>query len=252
MYEVSAVSYLNTLPFLNGIRNSPISNKIKLIIDNPSRCAENLINNKSDIGLIPTVLLNQLNGYKIITDFCIGADGAVESVCVFSNNKIKEVDKIYVDNHSNTSVSLLKIILREYWEIKPKLISKDLLFSSSINDNTIMAIGDKAFKFKNKYKYCYDLSLIWKMMTGLPFVFAVWVARNNISVPFINDFSSSLKKGVSNIKYIHFFQEQHECPDPKKYLLSNISYHFNEQKRKSINLFFEKLIRNGFNSNIIN
>ncbi|EEI89766.1 hypothetical protein HMPREF0765_4671 [Sphingobacterium spiritivorum ATCC 33300] len=67
--RISAVSYTNTLPFLNGINHSDIKNKIDLRVDHPSACAQRVIDNEVDMGIIPTAALLSLPEYYINTDF---------------------------------------------------------------------------------------------------------------------------------------------------------------------------------------
>ncbi|MGY8989787.1 MAG: MqnA/MqnD/SBP family protein, partial [Flavobacteriales bacterium] len=83
-YKVSAVSYLNTIPFIYGVNNSKISNQIELLLDFPSECARKLSENEVDIALVPVVILNKNPKFKIVSDFCIGANGKVDTVCLYS------------------------------------------------------------------------------------------------------------------------------------------------------------------------
>ena len=86
-YKVSCVSYLNSKPFIYGLENSELlkSGALELSLDIPSRCAQKLISKEAQIGLVPAATLNYLNDYSVISNFCIGAVGAVNSVFLFSN-----------------------------------------------------------------------------------------------------------------------------------------------------------------------
>ena len=81
-----------------------------------------LLKGKVDIGLVPIVVMKQLENTQVISDFCIGADGAVDTVCLFSDVPIQEIESIFLDYQSRTSVELLKILLKEYWQVSPKLL----------------------------------------------------------------------------------------------------------------------------------
>ena len=94
-YKVSIVSYLNTIPFLYGIKETGMINKIQLEYDYPSKCAEKLINNNVDLALVPVVVIPKIKDSFIISDYCIGAEGPVESVCLFSNVPIEKIKCIY-------------------------------------------------------------------------------------------------------------------------------------------------------------
>jgi chorismate dehydratase len=83
--RISAVSYTNTKPFLYGIYYTDIINRIDLSLDMPSDCAQKLIDNKADIGLIPVAATLNMPEWHLVSDYCIGAVGAVNSVFIFSS-----------------------------------------------------------------------------------------------------------------------------------------------------------------------
>ena len=89
--KVSAVSYTNSKPFVYGIMHSGILDQIDLSLDIPSVCANKLIENQVDIGLVPVAALLHIENYQIISNYCIGANGAVDSVFIFSNKPIQEI-----------------------------------------------------------------------------------------------------------------------------------------------------------------
>ena len=89
--KVSAVSYLNTLPFIYGINNSEVVNDIKLSLDIPSDCGMKLLSGEVDLGLVPVAILPQLKEYHIISDYCIGAEGKVDSVALYSDVPLDEI-----------------------------------------------------------------------------------------------------------------------------------------------------------------
>ena len=81
--RISAVSYTNTKPFIFGLELNQIKNKLDLSLDTPSDCAQKLIDNQVDIGLIPVAAILSLPYWQIVSDYCIGAVGAVNSVFYF-------------------------------------------------------------------------------------------------------------------------------------------------------------------------
>ena len=111
------------------------------------------------------------------------------------------IHSIELDYQSRTSIELLIILLRDYWRVNPKLIYSDIGFEQNISGNNAgLVIGDRAFDLNKKYKYVYDLSLSWKKMTGLPFVFAAWISKQRICLKILlSELEMALKKGVNNI-----------------------------------------------------
>ena len=243
-YKISVISYLNSIPFVHGLNMSSVSKSLNLQLDYPSVCADKLINNVVDIGLVPVVVLKDYPSFKIISKYCIGANGDVDTVCLFSNVPIHDIKKIYLDYQSRTSVELLKILCREYWKITPLFKQSKIGFENNINKNTAaLIIGDRAFHINHKYEFVYDLSKYWKKMTGLPFVFACWISNKEISKSFLLEFNNSLKRGISNIH--ESVKKEYEniilLNNAENYLNNKISYILDEKKRKGMNLFISKI-----------
>ena len=184
--KVVAVSYLNTKPLVYGFKQGMMSNEMELIFDIPSKASEKLMNNEVDLGLIPVAAIPDLKEYYIISDYCIGATNPVASVCLFSEVPIEDIDSIILDYQSKTSVALLKILLKEYWNIQPLFINSENEFHNEIIGKTAgLIIGDRALVQLNNFKYVYDLAEIWQLHTGLPFVFAAWVSNKKLSDDFV-------------------------------------------------------------------
>ena len=91
--------------------------KIELSLDNPTDCAQKLIDDVVDIGLIPVAATLSLPEWEIVSDYCIGAVGAVNSVFVFSNLRdIREAKVLQLDPQSRTSNNLAKVLVKELLE----------------------------------------------------------------------------------------------------------------------------------------
>jgi len=240
--EVGAVNYLNTKPLLYGVENnSDLLHQLHLHKTFPARLAQWILSDTIDMGLVPTAVLPALANYEILTDFCIGADGPVASVCLFSRQPLEEIEYILLDYQSRTSVNLCKILLREYWGKQIILIPTHSEFLDRINGTTAgLVIGDRALQLQNQSYYCYDLAEAWKSMTGLPFVFAVWAANKQLPASFIDLFNDANAKGLTDIRRVVAL---YSIPyfDLNKYYNSHISYHFDENKKKGLNLFLELL-----------
>lgn len=238
--RISAVSYLNSLPFVYGLSHSALKNECDISLDIPSVCAEKLITGKVDVGLIPVAAIPQVKNAQIISDYCIGADGEVRTVCLYSEVPLNEIKTILLDYQSRTSVMLVKILAKEYWKINPEFVNAKPGFEKKISGTTAaVVIGDRAFSLSPTY--IYDLSEEWKNFTGLPFVFACWVANKNLPAQFIADFNNALKNGLANIdKTLEEFPPTVvNNAEAKKYLTENISYTFDAEKKKALKLFDE-------------
>ena len=244
--KISIVNYYNTLPFRWALKNSAIIDRIDLQEDMPSICAQKLKFKQVDIGLVPVALLPELDNYTLITDYCIGANGKVDSVKLYSNVDLQEIQSITLDYQSRSSINLTKVLAKEFWQIKPRYIDAKPGFENSVNaDNAVVVIGDRTFDLNGKYKYEWDLSEEWKKFTGLPFVFAAWVINSNhVPDEFIKEFNKVLAYSVANIPDA-IKADRGKLPsanfDPENYLTKKIDYNLNSDKKEALKLFLEKI-----------
>ncbi len=241
MYKLSAVSYLNTKPFLVGLKNSLIEKEIELELAIPSKTAAHLIEGKVDIGLVPVAILPQLTQYEIITNYCIGAVGAVKTVAIYSQIPLEEINTVYLDYHSRTSIRLAQILCEHYWKISPTFLPASNDYEEKIGGRTAgVIIGDRAIRLAKNYLFEYDLAEAWYRFTGLPFVFAAWVARKRIAIDFERRLNEAFADGIKRVKEVaESYEGQYPNFDVLKYLNQYISYDLDASKRKALDLFLK-------------
>lgn len=241
MVKVGAVSYLNTKPLIYGFEQGMMADSVELTIDHPANIASLLIDGMIDIGLVPVAAIPSLQSPEIISDFCIGSDGEVGSVCLFSDVPLNEIENILLDYQSKTSVELLKILLQEHWHITPGLRHAGVGYEKQIAGTTAgLVIGDRAFAQRRQSKYVYDLGLAWKAMTGLPFVFAAWVSNKKLPEDFISAFNTANATGLNKLDAVIAGQVEPEY-DLQRYYTENISYRLDGHKTEGMNLFLRKI-----------
>ena len=239
--KVGIVNYLNTKPLLYGITHSPVRETIELVEDYPSNVASYLLAGEIDIGLVPVAVLPEMKEYHIYTDYCIGSNGPVASVCLFSDVPINEVESVLLDYQSRTSVALLKVLLRDYWKTTPKLINTKSDYRSSIKGTTAgLVIGDRSLEQRKHSRYIYDLGEAWKQHTGLPFVFAAWISRSVLKNDFVHSFNEANRFGIENISTV-IRHDTGDLFDLKEYYSKYISYSLDEDKRKGLAHFLALL-----------
>jgi chorismate dehydratase len=236
--KISAVSYTNTKPFIYGIQHTGISNKIELSLDNPTDCAKKLIDNNVDIGLIPVAATLSMPYWEIVSAYCIGAVGAVNSVFIFSNCAIQEVEILQLDPQSRSSNNLARVLLENFWKVSPELAVDAGDYGASTAKNTaFVQIGDRTFGKKQNYKYIYDLAEEWQKFTGLPFVFAAWIANKNIPQEFVDEFNQSLKYGLDHRAELLTELPKRPDFDLEDYLMHKLDFDLTEAKKEALQLF---------------
>lgn len=243
---MAAVSYLNTKPLLHGIRHHSVMNEIELVEDYPARIAQLLIEDKADIGLIPVAATTRLKEWHLVGDYGIGCDGAVASVCIFSEVPMEEVETVLLDYQSRTSVNLARILLKEFWKKDSALIdASGEDYRSQIGGTTAgVVIGDRALEQRLHSTFIYDLGEAWKTHTGLPFVFAAWIANKELPNDFKMRFNEANREGLQQIEEV---VKRNPFPafDLREYYTNCIRYRLNDEMRKGMALFLEKLETGG-------
>lgn len=239
--RVGAVSYLNTRPLLFGLKQSGLLEQIELVEDYPARIAEMLLKNEIDVGLVPVVIIPKLKESHIVTDYCIGADNDVASVAIFSEVEMGSIEKVLMDYQSRTSVRLARLLLQEYWKKDVVFEDGGKDFRDSIHGSTAgVVIGDRALEQRKISPYIFDLGAAWKAHTGLPFVFAAWVANKKLDEGFVAAFNAANAYGLDHLEEV-VAEHPFGAYDLMTYYTRNISYRLTPQKREGLNLFLQKI-----------
>jgi len=239
--RVGAVSYLNTKPLLYGIERSAVMDEMELFIDYPASIADMLLRNEIDMGLVPVAVIPKLPASYINTEYCIGCDGPVASVCLFSDTPIEHIETVLLDYQSRTSVALAKVLLREFWQISPRLVDAGKDFRDHIHGATAgVVIGDRALQQRKISPYVYDLGEAWKKFTGLPFVFAAWISNKKLDPAFIEKFNRANMEGLQHIADV-VRENPYPVFDLHAYFTQYLDYELDGRKRKGLETFLKHL-----------
>ncbi len=242
LIKISAVSYLNTYPFVFGLKTSGELDDIDLQLDIPSVCAEKLRTFKVDLALVPVGAIPELDHPIQVADYCIGAEREVRTVLLLSHVPLHEIREIALDFDSKTSVQLIRVLAGKFWKINPTW--RQLGPGEAAKGDgceSLVAIGDKTFQLAGKFPYVYDLAAEWITHTSLPFVFAVWLSNKSLPEGFLRKFNKALEYGILHKQEIpDFFSNQIPSGiDAISYLENNISYPFDERKKEGMALFLK-------------
>lgn len=243
-WRIGAVSYLNTRPFLLGLEQEDFKDQIDLIKSYPAKIAQDLLDGQIDIGLVPVAIIPQLSNPQIVSKYVIGANGHVASVALFSEVPMEQITTVYLDYQSKTSVQLLKILLTQFWKKDVTFLAASEGYIDQISGTTAgLIIGDRALDQLKNFSFVYDLGLAWKQHTGLPFVFAAWVANQFIPPEFEAAFEAANNFGLTHLEEVISLIPIHEQSyDLRKYYTENISYNYDEEKKLGLATFL-KLIQ---------
>jgi chorismate dehydratase len=238
MFRIASVSFLNARPLIHGLEHEP---GVRLLLDVPSRLLELLRTNQADVALLPVIDYQRLDDLTIIPAGGIGSDGATLTVRIFSRAPIAEVKSLACDPDSHTSVALARIILARRHNLRPEFT--DLSRASDDPTQARLLIGDKVVcEGPRGYPHQLDLGDEWKSLTGLPFVFATWMARNDVSdLPQLHEILAAAKgRGMAELDAIirdHGVPRGWPAPLAKAYLTRHLTFNVGARELDSIRLF---------------
>jgi chorismate dehydratase len=255
MIRVAAVSYLNTRPFLFGLTRSISQYRPEIVTDFPSRCLDYFVQGKADLALVPVASLLELSKATILATHCIGAFRRVDSVFLFSQRPVQELESVFLDPHSCTSNGLTRVLMEKHWQKQPAWLQGTPDYFEKIDNTTGgVIIGDRAVAVKERFRYAYDLATEWADWTrspenpeGLPFTFAVWLVRPEKVTKEILDFvRSAFDLGLNSLPEVatEYAAEYGYTPQSAlDYFTRSIEYRLDEKKIEAIRLYLENLAR---------
>ncbi len=254
-FRLSIIDYLNAAPLNYGFKHGLGMGLFELHFHVPAVCADKLRAGEVDAGLISSIEYLRIPNLRIVPGLCISSVKRVRSVLLLSKVPPEEIRSLALDASSRTSVVLSQLLLRERYGAFPAIdeMKPDLPAMLAEHDAALL-IGDSAMRASKQGLIVLDLAEEWHAWTGLPFVFALWTVRGDAPdlpvpggvAPF---FHHSLELGRSNtatlveeaLRSIGWTRlELHE------YLTDNIHYTLGDAEHRSLDLFFEKAVRNGF------
>ena len=242
-WRIGVVSYFNTQPLLLGIEKADFLSKIELVKDYPAKVAQALIDGQIDIGLVPVAITPLLSNPHIVSDFCIGTKTKVASVAIFSKVPMEQIESIYLDYQSRTSVQLALILLKEFWKKDIQFLQAEEGYIQKIAGTTAgVIIGDRALANLTEFEYVYDLGEAWIEYTGLPFVFAAWMSNQPIPDDFKTLFNNANAYGVAHIgEVLDQLPARTHSYDMETYYTKNIEYRLTDTMQQGMQLFLEKV-----------
>lgn len=237
-FRIAASTYLNSAPLIWSFLHGSKSGTVEFIDAVPARCAQLLSQKEVDAALVPVIEYQRIPGGALVPDVCVGSQKEVLSVVLVSKHtQIEDIRTVALDESSRTSATLVKIIFREFlgreagWTTR----SPDLNGMLDRNDAALI-IGDPGMTFPRTGLKVWDMASLWRNYTGLGFVFAMWMARDEgVDV----DFAGARDEGVTRIEEIVNAYKDRIPMDLKKYLTENIVYRIDESMQRGLQLYFD-------------
>jgi chorismate dehydratase len=179
--RVGSVSFLNAKPLIYGLEHDPA---VELSLEVPSRLLDGMRDGRYDVALLPVIDYQRMEGLRLLTAGGIGCDGPTLTVRIFSRVPIEQVKTLACDTDSHTSVALARVLCAELYGAVPEMVplTRDTLTGAD-DSSAVLLIGDKVVSEEPPgFPHQVDLGEAWKRLTGLPFLFAAWMARDGVEL----------------------------------------------------------------------
>jgi chorismate dehydratase len=246
--EIAAVSYLNTKPLVHYLLDRP---DVRVTFDVPAKLVERLHRGQADVGLIPAVdWARCADELRMVSDGCIASDGTTLTVRVFSRCKPEQVRTLHADVESHTSVVLARVLWQKCFGTKLRVEPLPSADETAAAD-AVLLIGDKIItQWREPWPHQVDLGQMWKDLTGLPFVFAVWVARPHVATEqtarLLNDARDRGCADAYRLATIYGPQRGWPLPVAEEYLTRYMKYRIDGPSREGLQAFLEMAVELGY------
>jgi chorismate dehydratase len=250
-FRLAASSYLNSAPLIWSFFHGPHLGAVDFVEAVPARCAHMLAESSVEGALIPVIEYQGIAASYLVPNVCVGSQKEVLSVVLVSKNKqLENIRSIALDESSRTSATLVKVIFREFLEREPEWTTRAPNLEEMLEKNdAALIIGDPGMTFPRQGLNVWDMASLWKKHTGLGFVFAMWMVRDEaVERARLVDFSGARDEGVAHIdEIVRAYQDKIPMPveELRNYLTENIVFNVDESMEKGLRLYFELAFKHG-------
>jgi predicted solute-binding protein len=234
-FRVGSVPFLNAAPLVRGIED-------EVIVATPAKLAEMLQRDELDAGLVSITEVLFHDRYDVLDGMAIASLGEVQSVFLAHRRPVAEINEVFCDTASLTSVNLLRVLLAERG-LKPEF--KPLPDYPSAKDRDyVLLIGDAALDFlRAPHDHeIMDLGQAWMELTQLPFVYAVWALRRGVENKQLRrQLREARDFGLDTLDSIIQNRTEYDFDFRKDYLGWHIHYHLGADEKRGLAKFTEFL-----------
>ena len=248
MLRLGSVPYANARPLREGLDRREGAS---LLLERPSALARRLAQGELDAALIPSVEALRDPRLVVVPEGCIASRGAVASVSLFSRAPLRPGMRVLLDSSSRTSAALVRLLLEgplgapgaSFAECPPEIDPR------TADADAVLLIGDRALALDRAGLREADLGESWTAWTGLPFVWAVWAARDAAAAEAARPLLREARDlGSRRIPEIAAEEARRLGMDPaaiERYLTRNIRHGFGAEERAGLERFRSECVRAG-------
>ena len=252
MVRVSTIAYLNTVPLTWSLLRQR-AEELEFSFTVPSQCAEQVANGQADVGLIPSIEYARIPGLAVLAGPVIASRTQVRSILLLAAGPLEKIRTVAADTSSRTTVALADLLLRCRYGTRVEMAPYSPEPASMLERcDAAVLIGDPALRYGLRPLpgiRAVDLVAEWRAWTGLPFVFAFWVARQEVASPELAQlFLEARERGLAAMPQI-VREEAHSRSLPEsvvqEYLCRNLCYDMDAECRAGLDHFYRLAAEHG-------
>lgn len=249
--RIGSVPYLNARPLVRWFTDTIAGRGSGVRVEEavPSVLADMLEAGELAAALVSSIELFRRPDLCYAAGTGVAAEGPVLSVRMLSRKPIPMVQSVALDTSSLTSVALLKILLAEQYGLCPRYVPSPPDLSCMLaSADAALLIGDIGYREYEPSLHVLDLGAAWKELTGLPFVYAVWIGTESSLASVADLLTSARLWGTGHLEQIaksEFDQRGETLERTRHYLADIMRYEIGSREEEALRLFGEKAAAHG-------
>ena len=253
--KLGYIDYLNCYPFYYLMFEKKSVKGVSIFSGYPCMLNKMMADRQLDMSPISSATCAEIvDEVTVLSQFCLSSVGYVGSVILASKVPIEDLNrrKVGITSASHTSVVLLKILLKNYYNAEPIYIPTGPRYVLSDIDAALIIGNDAMVQISEPAPYIYDLGDLWLRKTGFPVVFAVFAVRERIVEIYESEIKAVVASYYSSLRCLEKEKENVILKAKKKYpeIIYDINsyyellqFEFNEDLKKALMFYFQLQVR---------
>jgi chorismate dehydratase len=259
--RLGRIGYLNVLPLHHPLETGAVPGEFEITAGPPRALNKLMAESALDVSAASSIeYARHAEQYLLVPDLAIGARGAVQSVLLLSRTPPHDLHRrpLVVSTQTHTSAALLQLLMIRHYRIEPDYVEDDAeqVLAAGDRPEGLLLIGDQALSLRNHpdYPHRLDLGEAWRLWTGLPFIFGVWLAQREAAAREPGRVQSAARALLEAKRWSAEHMDDilplaaSQCPLDERELASyfrGLSYDLGETEQAGLNVFFAMLAETG-------
>lgn len=242
--RVGTVPYLNALPLIEGLDTGGE----ELVVEPPAQLTESLRSGRVDVALVSTIEYFRGDDLRLVPGLGVVSHGAVGSILVFSHEPVRRIRHLALDQTSRSAAAMARLVLPRAGATLERISHcAPTARLEELDSDALLLIGDPALRYSHPAPVVLDLGELWQAQTGLPFVYAMWIARADADLEDLperltraRDLGAARRSEIARLAAQELDLPESLC---RRYLTECIQYEVGPRELEGLRLFASEAAR---------